>query len=297
MTRPYLEGLDHETLVDISFELRNVVIDLLERLGKNSKNSSKPPSSDNPYDKDEAKDSQSENADDTDKNDDKPAPEELNDEPEPEPDKRNPGRQPGSQGFWRSETPIPEQIVSHYPDQCPCCNKHLEIPEGISPYMGYYVFELEKTDSGIRIYCSLHHYYIIMCDCGHEVKSCPGEGYVSHIEGRKKDLKLTEYVMTGPMLTTFIAALSVRYRMSRPKIREFLMYWFGFELSVGTIDRCIREAGVACYPVVEELIEELQTDDIVHLDGVQFFSSKIKISSSIRQFHRFICPYKNLFFI
>jgi len=275
MTLPYLKNLDHETLVDISFELRNVVIDLFERLEKNSKNSSKPPSSDNPYDKGEPKDSNPENADDANKEDQKPDPEELNDEPEPKPDKRNPGRQPGSQGFWRSETPIPEKIVPHYPEQCPCCDKQLDIPEIISPYMGYYVFELEKTESGIRIFCSLHHYYIIMCDCGHEVKSRPGEGYVSQIEGRKKDLKLTEYVMTGPMLATFIAALSVRYRMSRPKIREFLMYWFGLELSVGTIDRCIREAGVACFPVVEELIEELQKEDKVHLDETPWYEKGV----------------------
>ncbi len=121
MTLPYLKNLDHETLVDISFELRNVVIDLFERLEKNSKNSSKPPSSDNPYDKGEPKDSKPEDADDADKEGEKPVPEELDGEPKPKPDKRNPGRQPGSQGFWRSETPIPEQIVSHYPEQCPCC--------------------------------------------------------------------------------------------------------------------------------------------------------------------------------
>jgi len=34
---------------------------------------------------------------------------------------------------------------------------------------------------------------------------------------------------------------------------------------VGTIDKCIREAGVACYPVVEELVEELQEQKIVNL--------------------------------
>ncbi len=37
--------------------------------------------------------------------------------------------------------------------------------------------------------------------------------------------------------------------MSRPKIREFLHDWAKVELSVGTLDRCIREAGIACAPV------------------------------------------------
>ena len=68
MTLPYLKSLDHETLVDISFELRNVVIDLLERLDMNSKNSSKPPSSDDPYKK-KPKDQESKKSDDEDKKD------------------------------------------------------------------------------------------------------------------------------------------------------------------------------------------------------------------------------------
>jgi hypothetical protein len=266
LTHPYLKSLAHETLADISFELRNVVIDLYERLEKNSGNSSLPPSSDSPYEKKSA---------DSNDTDSPPVIENMNNESQPDSDKRNPGRQPGSEGFWRSSTPVPEQIIPHRPEQCPCCGKETFIPEGVPPYMGYYVFELEKTDSGIRIFCSLHHYYIVMCECGHEVRSRPGEGYVSHEEGRKKDLRLTEYVMTGPMLTTFIAALSARYRMSRPKIREFLLYWFDMELSVGTIDRCIREAGVTCFPVVEELIEELQKDDKVHLDETLWYEKGV----------------------
>ena len=137
--------------------------------------------------------------------------------------------------------------------------------------MGYYVYELEKTASGIRIFCTLHHYYAAICDCGHETKAQPGVGYISHVEGRKNDLKLTEYTMVAPMLATFIAALSVRFRMSRVKIHELLSYWLSMNLSVGTIDRCIREAGIACCPVVEELVQELQKEEIVHLDETPWY--------------------------
>ena len=55
-----------------------------------------------------------------------------------------------------------------------------------------------------------------------------------------------------------IASLSVRYRLSRVKIQEFLWDWAGVELSIGSIDRSIHEAGLACRPVVEALIKELQ---------------------------------------
>ena len=139
--------------------------------------------------------------------------------------------------------------------------------------MGYYVFELRKTPSETKIFCTLQHYYIVACDCGHENKARPGEGFISVAEGRKKDLKLTEYVMVGPMSATFIAALSVRYRMSRLKIKEFLSDWYSTELSAGTIDRCVREAGVACYPAVDRLIEELQKESVVHLDETPWYET------------------------
>lgn len=86
---------------------------------------------------------------------------------------------------------------------------------------------LKKTDMELRIRCTLEHYYGAVCECGHETKARLGEGVVSRLEGRKEDLKLTEYSMVGPMLVSFISALSVRYKMSRVKIREFLSYWLG----------------------------------------------------------------------
>jgi len=48
--------------------------------------------------------------------------------------------------------------------------------------------------------------------------------------------------------------------MSRNKIKEFLQTWLSFELSVGLICKSIREVGIACNPVVEELIDELQKE-------------------------------------
>lgn len=73
------------------------------------------------------------------------------------------------------------------------------------------------------------------------------------------------------MLATFIASLGVRYRMSRPKIQEFLQDWVGVELSTGTIDRCIREAGIACVPVVEELVKELLAAKVIHIDETPWY--------------------------
>ena len=297
MDRAYFVGLEHDTLVGVACSLRDLCVDLIERLDQNSRNSSRPPSSDNPYDKGEkgegsSKDDDGKDGSTEDKDKQVAQSSESTDSPrQPETDKRPPGRQPGSQGFWRSQTPVAEETVPHHPEHCTVCNKELAVSEQDSAHMGHYVYELEKTDSGIRIFCTLHKYYSAVCSCGFETKARPGEGYVSSVAGRKKDLKVNENTMVGPLLATFIAALSVRYRMSRTKIREFLFYWFSTELSVGSIDRAIREAGVACYPVVEGLIEELQKEDVVKMDETPWYERGdlkwlwVAISSTIAVFH------------
>ena len=51
---------------------------------------------------------------------------------------------------------------------------------------------------------------------------------------------------------------------SRAKIAELLVTWFGVRLSAGTIDRCIREAGLACEPIVEGLLTDLRQSGLIN---------------------------------
>jgi IS1 family transposase len=62
--------------------------------------------------------------------------------------------------------------------------------------------------------------------------------------------------------------------MSRCKIQAFLLDWLGLELGKATINRCIHELGLASEPVVEDLIEEVQAADIVHVDETPWFQRK-----------------------
>jgi len=173
--------------------------------------------------------------------------------------------------MWRTTPLVPNITIAHQPEHCAAYNAKLALTPDCKPHMGYYVLELEKLNSGFEVICQLHHYYCATCECGHQTKTMPGVSYVSQVEGRSRDLRLQEYGLVGPMLATFIASLAVRYRMSRPKIRELLHDWMGVELSVGTIDRCIREVGIACVPVVEELIEELQAASVIHIDETPWY--------------------------
>lgn len=281
MNRDYFHSLDKERLVEVAGNLHALAVEQLEQLEQNSSNSSRPPSSDSPYEREvvAARTAQtSEDKSRTAQTDERSGQEEEDQDvpttrkQKPEGfGKRSPGKQPGAKGQWRTTPLVPSLTIAHHPEECAACNADLEIDSHRQPYMGYYVLELEKQDSGLRVICQLHHYYGASCECGHQTKAMPGQGYISVVPGRSKDLQLQEYGLVGAMLASFIASLGVRYRLSRPKIQEFLQDWAGVELSIGTIDRCIREVGIACVPVVEELVKELQAAKVLHIDETPWY--------------------------
>jgi len=161
---------------------------------------------------------------------------------------------------------MPEKTEDHYPSHCERCGSALELwfpHEGASAHL---VLDLERQAAGVRVACVKHRYFAVTCACGPKTIARPLTGAVSIIEGRKDQLRPSEASLVGPGLTTFIAALSVRYRMSRAKIAEFLSSWLDVRLSIGVIDRCIREAGLACEPIVDGLIDELRAAGVIHAD-------------------------------
>jgi hypothetical protein len=251
-----------------------------------SQNSSRPPSSDHPYQPPRAKAEETRSKEHPSH---QPKSEETCSEPPETPNLEHPnqrqtagkgfgnrqaGKQPGAKGQWRSQPLKAEQTIPHPPQTCSACNSNLAPSTwDDKPYLGYYQFELEIAEQGFKIVCQLHHYYGATCSCGHHSQAVPGQGDCSEVVGRKNQLQLQDYTLVGPMLASFIASLSVRYRLSRVKIQEFLQDWGGIALSIGSIDRCIREAGFACQPVVENLIDQLQQAEILHLDETPWYES------------------------
>ena len=63
--RTYLQSLEEKQVIDVACKLRDFAVILVERLEQNSSNSSRPPSSDSPYDK--GNDDKSDSKDDDDK--------------------------------------------------------------------------------------------------------------------------------------------------------------------------------------------------------------------------------------
>eukprot|EP01033_Poteriospumella_lacustris_P018870 gene18870-13607_t len=264
MNRAFFETLDQASLVELVCRLHAMTVELAEKVNQNSSNSSRPPSSDSPFKgplpglggalpgkPDPSKPALGSGA---------------SAQATPSDAKRKPGKQPGAKGVWRSQALIPERTEDHYPFHCERCGQGLElwfVHEGSSAHM---VLDLERQAAGVRVACVKHRYFAVACPCGAKTAARPRTGGVSILEGRKQQLRPSEAGLVGPGLTTFIAALAVRYRMSRAKICEFLATWLDVRLSVGSIDRCIREAGLACEPIVDGLIEDLRAAGVIHAD-------------------------------
>ena len=259
MNRAFFEGLDSNARLELLCRLHAMTVELAERLDKNSTNSSKPPSSDSPFGGPSQKGGYDQKASVTGSAGAKPwSP--------PSAPPRRPGKQPGAKGKWRCEALTAERTENHYPDRCCSCGGTLEVWYDDRGHSGHFVLDLERLESGLRVACVLHLYHAVRCPCGKETAAQPGKGLVSAVEGRNRNLQPTEASLVGPALATFIAALSVRYRLSRAKIVELLATWLDVRLSVGSIDRCIREVGLACEPIVEGLIEDLRQCGVLNVD-------------------------------
>ena len=94
-------------------------------------------------------------------------------------------------------------------------------------YTGFQALDLcdgEPGAVGLQVEVTDHRYYEVTCACGHHTRATPGQGTV---DPALTGVTLTEWRLIGPALGALIVALSLRFRMSRPRIQEFLQDWLG----------------------------------------------------------------------
>ena len=134
-------------------------------------------------------------------------------------------------------------------------------------YAGFQSVDLvwgDPAQPGLRLQVTDHRYHETPCACGHVTRARPGEGVVADLT--LAPVALSEWRLVGPGLATLIVALQVRFRLSRRRMREFLHDWLGLRLSVGTLDRTLREAAAAAAPLEAELIAAVVASDLLHVD-------------------------------
>lgn len=271
--RSELAAMSRDELEAQAWQWRELARSLANRLGEDSSTSSRPPSSDNPYRKNTAGEAatagQGGNQD-----VDAAASADASKSGKKKPSKPA-GKQPGMKGHWRRLPIVVSAESEHVPLVCSACQTKLGAAHKGRQISAHNSFELVRGEMSLQVTATKHSYFAALCPCGHETVACPARGLSSQVDGRKRNLQMNERCMVGPMLATFIAALSLRLRLSRTKIQEFLDEWLGFELGVATIERCIHEFGLASEPVVEQLIEEVRAAEIVHIDETPWYQSAV----------------------
>jgi transposase len=286
LSRHDLFQLDEAALRKLSDEqLRVLSVKLLadlkaahERLDQNSRNSSRPPSSEPPW---QGK-PEEENEDGTqpsgeagkeagapERDEEKPAAgaeranrESGNAQKQPRP----PGQQLGAPGHGRTQSLPIDHEEHHHPAQCAVCAATWSAGWADRMHRACLALDLRESTAeyaGLEVIQTKHIYHESQCACGHWTRAEPG-----HREGDEQwRVALSERHLVGPLLIALLCAFSLRLRLSRRRIQEFLGDWLGLQLSVATINQCLHEAARALEPVLEEqLLPQVRDSDLVHAD-------------------------------
>jgi transposase len=261
--RSDLASMSRKELEELAWRWRELARSLANRAGEDSKTSSRPPSSDDPYRRDARGRPTSAGP--------AAASPESAGKPAEKSAAKPAGKRPGAKGYWRCHPIVASAEVEHQPEACAACQGALGPDLKRRCVSAHNSLELVRGEMALQVTATRHSYFAVCCLCGHDNVDSPRVGLGSLIEGRKRNLRMSERCLAGPMLATFIAALSLRCRLSRRKIQEFLRDWLNLELAVATIERCVHEFGLASEPVVERLIEEVQAAQIVHLDETPWY--------------------------
>ena len=203
----------------------------IAQLERNSTNSSKPPSSDNPQDKN-------------------PKPEtESSDNKK----KRKPGGQPGHKGISRQLMPVDQvdSLVHYYPEKCENCGRPLpqdETANLIGDPFRWQVAEIEP----IKPIITEHQGHATLCECGcHNTATLPPEVLKSNF---------------GPRLASIIAYMASVLRVPRRGTREFCETLLNLNIALGSVQNLLEDTSEALEPVDKELREALPKEPVLNSD-------------------------------
>lgn len=272
----YVQSLDVASLRDLSLRLLADLQEARERLNQGPTNSSRPPSSQAPWERGGPPvASPGTAADDEDAAPTEvPAPPAANaaalgaqtDAATLPAAPRKPGKQPGAPGFGRTQVFRAHDTQAHRPTVCAGGGRALPTHGAAVAYTGFQSVDLLWNDPatpGLRLWVIDHHYEEVTCACGHQTRAIPAQGEVDPTLG---NVQLREWRLVGPGLATLIVALNLRFRMSRARTQEFLWTWLGVQLSIGTIHQALHEAAAAVAPAEPERIAAIQRSDLLHAD-------------------------------
>lgn len=202
------------------------ISELEERLGLNSRNSSRPPSSDPPD-----------------------APPRLPGSPTG----RKRGGQPGHKGQRRDLLPEEEvdKIVTYVPATCAHCQRPLPAEPGAGdpPPLRHQVFELPE-----KLYETVEHQA--------HARWCPACGHLTRAELPAEVVGSA----SGPRLAGAISLLTGHLNVSRRDAQEFVQDVLGIPMALGTVSNLEAEMTDALADIHEEAGENVQQSALKNLD-------------------------------
>jgi transposase len=226
-----LEQLAVLRLENAALRAENIVLqkrirELETRLGQNSSNSSRPPSSDPPQ-----------------------APRQR----PAQPSGRKRGGQPGHRGAFRQLLPVEQvdEIVAVVPECCRHCEQPFPIPEGRGRGRMWRHQVVELLPLAVRV--TEYQMAAQRCTaCGRRTRASLPPGVPRR--------------PFGVRLTAVVALLSGRYRLSRREVRQLLQDLWQVRVSLGAVVHQEQGQSAALAPVVEEAQAAVQQAPIVNMD-------------------------------
>ena len=222
-------------------QLMGVVASLQRRLGKNSSNSSLPPSSDFPGSGTGSKETKGAKGR----------------------RKRKRGGQPGHRGARRKLLPPEEvdEIIDFFPPECENCWRPL--PETPDPHAKrYQSTELPPIKPHTTEYRR------------HEVR-CPCCSYKTRAAYNADAIPASPF---GPRLMSVVALLTGVYHVSRRKTVTLLSDIVGVRLSLGAVSAIEKRVSDAVIPAVDEAWQQVRQASVKHTDGTSWFQAGVLLS-------------------
>ncbi len=286
MDDEWLKKLPAERLLDVSKRLLHDVKVLQDRQNQTPNNSSRPPGSQAPWERsassgEATQETEAESAEDEETDEvQAEAPEASTPAAKPARDTKNKksnkkqGKQPGSQGYGRTQKLMVTDTCEHHPEVCAACGCAIAVDSDALVYTAWDEIDIApqvEGEIGLRLSVTRHLLHEGHCvSCGHDSRAQTWRASADELWDK---VELGQWRLVGPRLAGMIVLLSLRMRLSRALIREFLIELFGLQLSTGVIDQTIREAGRASAPLEESLVADIQQATLLYLDETPWHES------------------------
>ena len=162
---------------------------------------------------------------------------------------RKQGGQPGHQGFSRDLVDDPDETVEHRPERCRKCGRELSGDERVvGTPVRHQVIELPDT-----LVVTTEHQLLKVC--------CPG----CSTHTRAELPASVERGAFGPRLRATVVMLAVML-MSRRQTLTLLRDMFGATISLGSLERILKDASDALAAPWEAIKRAVQAGEVAHAD-------------------------------